>query len=48
MTKVNASNGNETKSDIFPLNVFKFDNISFLLKYFINFQNQHFSVLTKV
>ena len=27
MTKVNPNNGNETKSDIFPWNIFKFDVI---------------------
>ena len=27
MTKVNPSNGNETKSDIFPLDMFKSDII---------------------
>ena len=32
MTKVNLNNGNETKSDIFLWDVFKSDNISFLLK----------------
>ena len=29
-TKVKANNGNETKSDIFPWDIFKFDTISFL------------------
>ena len=32
MTKVNPSNGNETKSDIFPWEIFKSDNISLLSK----------------
>ena len=32
MTKVNPSNGNETKSDIFPWGIFKSDNISLLSK----------------
>ena len=27
MTKVNTSNGNETKSDIFPWDIFKSDTI---------------------
>ena len=27
MTKVNPNNGNETKSDIFPWDIFKFDII---------------------
>ena len=30
MTKVNLNNENETKSDIFPWNMFKSDTISFL------------------
>ena len=49
MTKVNPSNGNETKSDIFPWDIFKSDTISFfyqkILKYFNDFQNRNFSVL---
>ena len=32
MTKVNLNNENETKSDIFPWNMFKSDTISFLAK----------------
>ena len=32
MTKVNPNNGNETKSDIFPRNIFKCDTISFFIK----------------
>ena len=32
MAKVNPNNGNETKSDIFPWETFKFDTISFLSK----------------
>ena len=32
MTKVKSNNGNETKSDIFPLDIFKSDVISFLIK----------------
>ena len=32
MTKVNANNGNETKSDIFPGDIFKSDFIYFLSK----------------
>ena len=48
MTKVNPSNGNETKSDIFQWDIFKYNHISFyrkILKYFNYFQNQNFSVL---
>ena len=33
MTEVNVNNGNETKSDIFPWDIFKSDIISFLSKY---------------
>ena len=32
MTKVSPSNGNEIKSDIFPWDVFKSDNISFFIE----------------
>ena len=32
MTKVKPSNGNETKSDILPWDIFKSDNISLLSK----------------
>ena len=32
MTKVNQNNGNETKSDIFPWDIFKSDAIYFLSK----------------
>ena len=32
MTKVNPNNGNETKSDIFPWDIFKADTKSFLIK----------------
>ena len=32
MTKVNASNGNETKSDIFPWDIFKSDTASLFIK----------------
>ena len=32
MTKVNLNNGNETKSDIFPWDIFKSDIISFYIK----------------
>ena len=32
MTKVNLNNGNETKSDIFPWDIFKSDTISFFIK----------------
>ena len=46
MTKVNPNN--ETKSDIFPWEIFKSDTISFLSKHiksFNGFQNENFSVL---
>ena len=42
MTKVNASNGNEAKSDIFPWDIFKSDitfHWSQILKYFNDFYN---------
>ena len=32
MTKVKPSNGNETRSDIFPCDILKSDNISFFIK----------------
>ena len=32
MTKVNPNNGNETKLDILPSDIFKSDNISFFIK----------------
>ena len=32
MTKVNPNNGNQTKLDIFPCDIFKSDAISFLIK----------------
>ena len=32
MAKVNPSNGNETKPDIFPWDIFKFDITSFFIK----------------
>ena len=32
MTKVNSDNGNETKSDIFPWDIFKSDTISLFIK----------------
>ena len=47
MTKVNPNNGNETKLDIFPWDIFK-RHIIFnqkILKYFSGFQNQYFLVL---
>ena len=40
MTKVDPNNGNETKSDIFPWDVFK----SELLKDFNDFYHWHFSI----
>ena len=46
---MNPNKGKETKSDIFPQDIFKSDTISFLskkiFKYFNDFQNQNFSVL---
>ena len=46
MTKESQKNGNETKSDIFPWDIFKSDVTSFLnkkmLKYFIDFQNMSY------
>ena len=47
MIKVKPNIGNETKSDIFPWDIFKYNQVSFyrkLLKYFNYFQNQNFSV----
>ena len=46
MTKVNPSNGYETKSGISQWDIFKSDVIFFshkILKYFNDFQNQNFS-----
>ena len=52
MTKVNPNNGKETKSDIFPWDIFKSDTISFLSKNTEVFQNllksKFFSFMTKV
>ena len=31
MTNLNRNSGNETKSDIFPWDIFKFDSMSFSL-----------------
>ena len=48
MTKVNPNNGNETKTDFFPWNIFRSDIIFFLskiIKIFNDFQNQNFSAL---
>ena len=42
MTKVNPNNGNKTKSDIFPRDIFKSDIIFIdrkILKYFKDFYN---------
>ena len=52
MTKVSPNNGHETKSDILPSDIFKFDTDHIflyqrLLKYFNDFQNQNFSVWTQ-
>ena len=47
MTKVNPTNGNETKSDIFLREIFKSDIIFIghkILKYFNDFYNWHFSI----
>ena len=47
MTKVNPNNRNETKSDIFPWDIFK-SSIIFIgrkiIKYFNDFYNWHFSI----
>ena len=46
-TKVNLHNGNKTKSDISPMNVFKSDIIFIgckILKHFNDFYNWHFSI----
>ena len=32
MTKVNPNNENETKSDIFPMDIFQFDTVFFFIK----------------
>ena len=44
MTKVNLSNENNTKSNIFPWDIFKSDSISFfyqnILKNYNDFQNR--------
>ena len=48
MTKVNPNNGNETKSDIFPWDIFKFVIIFIgrkILKFLNDFYNCHFSIL---
>ena len=47
ITKKNPNNGNEIKSDILPLDIFKSDttSISNVKKYLNDFQNQNFSVL---
>ena len=47
MTKVNPNNGNETKSDIFPWDIFKSNNFlnQNILKYFNDFQSWKFSKL---
>ena len=47
LTKVNPNNGNETKSDIFPWNIFKSDIIFIgrkILKYLNDFYNWYFSI----
>ena len=36
MTNVNPNNENETKSDIFPWNIFKSDTIFFLIKKYLS------------
>ena len=38
MTKVNLNNGDETKSNIFPWNIFKINTIFFLSKNIKTFQ----------
>ena len=46
MTKVNPTNGNETKSDIFLRDIFKSDIFigHKILKYFNDFNNWQFSI----
>ena len=47
MTKVNLKNGHETKSDIFPWDMFKSVQYLFyqkIWKYFNDFENQNFTV----
>ena len=48
MTKVKPSNGNQIESDIFILDIFKSDTFFYqnILKYFNDFQNRIFSVLS--
>ena len=52
MIKVNLKKGNETKSDIFSWDIFKFDSISFLSKHIKVFQwlskSEFLSFITKV
>ena len=52
MTKVNPNNGNETKSDIFPWEIFKSDVIYFFIKEIKIFQRLSKSIflsfMTKV
>ena len=50
MTKVNPNSGDKTKSDIFPRNIFKSDNIFFLSKNIKVFQwlSKFLSFMTKV
>ena len=38
MTKINPNNGSETKTDIFPWDIFKSDTISFVPKNIKMFQ----------
>ena len=44
-TKMNPNNGNETKPGIFPMDIFKSDNIFLMyckiLRYFNDFYNWH-------
>ena len=47
MTKEKPNNGNETKSDIFPRDILKYDIIFIgrkILKYFNDFCNCNFSI----
>ena len=51
MTKVNPNHRNETKSDIFPWDIFKSDVIFIarnILKYFNDFDSWHFSISLQV
>ena len=44
MTKVNPNNGNQTKSDIFSWDIFKYDIFSLVAKYFL----ESFNLIAKM